>query len=223
MTALRQIWAIVAKDISAEMRTREVLSAMGIYAVLGLVTFSVALDLRGALARAAAPGVLWMTLTFAGMLGLSRSMEREQEQQAMDGLLLAPVDRSVIYLGKVAGNLLFLMLVEAVAMPLAAALLGVALLRIPILAVTLLGTIGYAAAGTLLAAVSVNTRAQAVALPVLFLPLLIPVILGVVQSTAGLLEGSTLAEVSGWVRLLAAYDLVVVAAGMLTFAYVVED
>ncbi len=141
----------------------------------------------------------------------------------MDGLLLAPVDRSVIYLGKVAGNLLFLMLVEAVAMPLAAALLGVALLRIPILAVTLLGTIGYAAAGTLLAAVSVNTRAQAVALPVLFLPLLIPVILGVVQSTAGLLEGSTLAEVSGWVRLLAAYDLVVVAAGMLTFAYVVED
>ncbi len=223
MTALRQIWAIVAKDVSAEMRTREVLSAMGIYAVLGLVTFSVALDLRGALARAAAPGVLWMTVTFAGMLGLSRSMEREQEQQAMDGLLLAPVDRSVIYLGKVAGNLLFLMLVEAVAMPLAAALLGVALLRIPILAVTLLGTIGYAAAGTLLAAVSVNTRAQAVALPVLFLPLLIPVILGVVQSTAGLLEGSTLAEVSGWVRLLAAYDLVVVAAGMLTFAYVVED
>lgn len=196
---------------------------MGIYAVLGLVTFSVALDLRGALARAAAPGVLWMTVTFAGMLGASRSMEREQEQQAMDGLLLAPVDRSVIYLGKVAGNLLFLMLVEAVAMPLAAALLGVALLRIPILAVTLLGTIGYAAAGTLLAAVSVNTRAQAVALPVLFLPLLIPVILGVVQSTAGLLEGSTLAEVSGWVRLLAAYDLVVVAAGMLTFAYVVED
>ncbi len=223
MTALRQIWAIVAKDVSAEMRTREVLSAMGIYAVLGLVTFSVALDLRGALARAAAPGVLWMTVTFAGMLGLSRSMEREQEQQAMDGLLLAPVDRSVIYLGKVAGNLLFLMLVEAVAMPLAAALLGVALLRIPILAVTLLGTIGYAAAGTLLAAVSVNTRAQAVALPVLFLPLLIPVILGVVQSTAGLLEGSTLAEVAGWVQLLAAYDLVVIAAGMLTFAYVVED
>lgn len=223
MTALRQIWAIVAKDVSAEMRTREVLSAMGIYAVLGLVTFSVALDLRGALARAAAPGVLWMTVTFAGMLGLSRSMGREQEQQAMDGLLLAPVDRSVIYLGKVAGNLLFLMLVEAVAMPLAAALLGVALLRIPILAVTLLATIGYAAAGTLLAAISVNTRAQAVALPVLFLPLLIPVILGVVQSTAGLLEGSTLVEVSGWVRLLAAYDLVVVAAGMLTFAYVVED
>ncbi|NLD42517.1 MAG: ABC transporter permease [Chloroflexi bacterium] len=223
MTALRQIWAIVAKDVSAEMRTREVLSAMGIYAVLGLVTFSVALDLRGALARAAAPGVLWMTVTFAGMLGLSRSMEREQEQQAMDGMLLAPVDRSVIYLGKVAGNLLFLMLVEAVAMPLAAGLLGVALLRIPILAVTLLGTIGYAAAGTLLAAISVNTRAQAVALPVLFLPLLIPVILGVVQSTAGLLEGSTLAEVAGWVQLLAAYDLVVIAAGMLTFAYVVED
>jgi heme exporter protein B len=223
VTALRQIWAIVAKDVSAEMRTREVLSAMGIYAVLGLVTFSVALDLRGALARAAAPGVLWMTVTFAGMLGLSRSMEREQEQQAMDGMLLAPVDRSVIYLGKVAGNLLFLMLVEAVAMPLAAGLLGVALLRIPILAVTLLGTIGYAAAGTLLAAISVNTRAQAVALPVLFLPLLIPVILGVVQSTAGLLEGSTLAEVAGWVQLLAAYDLVVIAAGMLTFAYVVED
>ncbi len=223
MSALRQVWTIASRDIAAEMHTHEIVSSLAVYVVLALLAFGFALDLSGPLARLAAPGVLWVTVTFAGMLGLQRSLAREGEQRAMDGLLMAPVDRAVIYLGKALGNLLLILVVEALALPLASGLLGVNLLRGDVLLVTLLGTVGYVAAGTLLAAVAASTRAQAVALPILLLPLQVPGLLSAVQATAGLLEGGTLADVSGWVQLLVTYDLVVTAVAMVTFEFVVED
>lgn len=223
MSALRQVWTIASRDIAAEMHTHEIVSSLAVYVVLALLAFGFALDLSGPLARLAAPGVLWVTVTFAGMLGLQRSLAREGEQRAMDGLLMAPVDRVVIYLGKALGNLLLILVVEALALPLASGLLGVNLLRGDVLLVTLLGTVGYVAAGTLLAAVAASTRAQAVALPILLLPLQVPGLLSAVQATAGLLEGGTLADVSGWVQLLVTYDLVVTAVAMVTFEFVVED
>jgi heme exporter protein B len=218
-----QVLAIVAKDIAAELHTREMVSAMLVFAVLALLVFSFALDLGGAMARAAAPGVLWATVAFAGTLGLSRSLAREQQTGCMDGLLLAPMDRSAIFLGKALGNLAFIGIVEAVLLPLFAVLFDTPLLRPGVLVVTALGTVGYAAVGTLLAAIAINTRAREVMLPVLLLPLAIPVLIGAVQATSWLVEGGTLAEVGGWVRLLVAYDLIIVAVSVLTFGYVVEE
>ncbi|RLC92723.1 MAG: cytochrome C biogenesis protein [Chloroflexi bacterium] len=223
MNFIRQVYAIVAKDIAAELHTREMVSAMLVFAVLAMFIFSFALDLRGAMARAAAPGVLWATVTFAGTLGLSRSLAREQQSGCIDGLMLAPVDRSAIYFGKAIGNLIFMGVVEIVLLPLFSALFNVSLLRPGVLLVMALGTVGYGAVGTLLAAIAVNTRAREVMLPVLLLPLAIPALIAAVQATAGLVDGGTLADVGGWTQLLVAYDLVIVAVSMLTFGYVVEE
>jgi heme exporter protein B len=219
---LRKVLAIVDKDIAAELHTKEMVSAMLVFSVLALLIFSFALDLRGEMAEVAAPGVLWATITFAGTLGLSRSLAREQQGGCIDGLLLAPVDRSAIFFGKAIGNLLFMVVVEVILLPFFAALFDVALLRPSVLIVLILGTIGYAAVGTLLAAIAVNTRAREVMLPVLLLPLAVPVLIGAVRATGGLVEGMTLGEVRGWVRILVVYDLVISAVSLLTFGYVVE-
>ena len=222
MEFLRKVLAIVDKDIAAELHTKEMVSAMLVFSVLALLIFSFALDLRGEMAEVAAPGVLWATITFAGTLGLSRSLAREQQGGCIDGLLLAPVDRSAIFFGKAIGNLLFMVVVEVILLPFFAALFDVALLRPSVLIVLILGTMGYAAVGTLLAAIAVNTRAREVMLPVLLLPLAVPVLIGAVRATGGLVEGRTLGEVEGWVRILVVYDLVIWAVSLLTFGYVVE-
>jgi heme exporter protein B len=223
MNFLRNVFAIVAKDIAAELHTKEMISAMLVFAVLALLIFSFALDLRGAVAEAAAPGVLWATIAFAGTLGLSRSMAREQQAGCIDGLLLAPMDRSAIFFGKALGNLAFMAVVEIVLLPLFSAFFDVMLLRGGVLVVLALGTIGYAAVGTLLAAIAVNTRAREVMLPILLLPLAVPVLIAAVQATGGLIEGASLTEMGGWVRILVVYDLVIVAASLLTFEYVVGE
>jgi heme exporter protein B len=213
----------VHKDIVAELHTKEMISAMLVFSVLALLIFSFALDLRGETAEAAAPGVLWATVAFAGTLGLSRSLAREQQSGCIDGLLLAPVDRTAIFFGKAAGNLLFIVIVEAVLLPLFSALFDVALMQYTVLVVLVLGTLGYASVGTLLAAIAVNTRAREVMLPVLLLPLAVPVLIGAVRATGGLVEGATLSEVGGWIRILVVYDLVIMAVSLLTFRYVVEE
>ena len=148
MGFLTKVWAIVVKDVAAELHTREMVSAMLVFSVLSLLIFSFALDLRGTIAQAAGPGVLWATIAFAGTLGLSRSMAREQQSGCIDGLLLAPVDRSAIFFGKAFGNLIFMAIVEVVLLPLFSALFDVPLLLPGVLLVVALGTLGYAAVGT---------------------------------------------------------------------------
>ena len=219
---LRQVVAVVAKDLTAELRTREILSAMFVFAFLAMLIFSFALDLRGAVARAAAPGVLWTTIAFAGTLGLSRSMAREQETGGIDGLLLSPADRTVILFGKALGNMIMMLALEAVLVPLSAILFNVPLFAPDVLAILLGGTLGYALVGTLLAAIAVNTRAREVMLPILLLPLVMPLLIAAVQATRGSLEGLTWAELGGWINLLVVYDLLIAAAALLTFEYVVE-
>jgi heme exporter protein B len=220
---LAKVWVIVVKDVAAELHTREMVSAMLVFAVLSLLIFSLALDLRGAVARAAGPGVLWVTVAFAGTLALSRSLAREQQSGCIDGLLLAPMDRSAIFFGKALGNLIFMAVVEIVLLPLFSALFDVPLLLPGVLLVVALGTLGYAAVGTLLASIAVNTRAREVMLPVLLLPLAVPLLIAAVQATGRLMEGASLGEVGGWLQLLVIYDLLVVAVSMLTYNYVVEE
>jgi len=223
LSFLRKLLAIVNKDIAAELHTKEMVSAMLVFSALTLLIFSFALDLRGDVAEAAAPGVLWATIVFAGTLGLSRSLVREHQDGCIDGLLLAPMDRSAIFLGKAAGNFLVMAVVEVILLPFFSALFDVPLLQPEVGLVLALGTLGYAAVGTLLAAIAVNTRAREVMLPVLLLPLAVPVLIGAVRATGGVIDGATLGEVGGWIRILVVYDLVIVAVSLLTFGYVVEE
>ncbi len=222
MTSLRQILAIVRKDLTAELHTREIFSAMFIFAVLALLVFSFALDLQGATGRTAAPGVLWTTIAFSGTLGLNLSLAREQKNGGIAGLLLAADDRTVIFFGKAIGNLVLILIVTAVLLPLGTVLLDVNFLRPDIGAVVVLGTVGYAIVGTLLATMAINTRAREVMLPILLLPLVIPLLLAAVRATAGLLEGLTWDTSAPWIRILVVYDLVQTALAILTFEYIIE-
>jgi heme exporter protein B len=223
MQALRIIWAILVKDIHAEIRTRDVLSSMLVFGTLALLIFSIALDLRGALAQAAAPGILWSTIAYAGTMGLNRSLAREKRTGALAGTRMAPIDHSLIFYGKALGNLVFIGMAEAVLLPVSALLLDVPFLQPQVLLIVLLGTGGYAAAGTLLAAIAANTRAQEVMLPILLLPLTVPLLIAAVQATSGLTTGASLAEIGNWLRILVVYDLVIVAVSTITFGYTLED
>ena len=223
MGYLRKVYAIVWKDVRAELRTKDILSSMLVFAALAVVIFQFAFDLRADNARLVLPGVVWIAITFSGVLGLNRSFILEQDRGSMEGLLLAPMDRSVIYFGKLIGNLLFIFAVELVLLPLASIFFNVWIVTPSILLVVFLGTIGFAAVGTLFAALSVNTRAREVMLPILLFPIMVPVLIAGVRAMGALLDGETLKDVAQWLRLLVAYDVIFIAAAFLLFDFVVEE
>src|SRR5512136_669943 len=155
----RKVLAIVAKDVAAEIRTKEMSGAMFVFALLILFIFNFAFDLRADNMSTLAPGVLWIAIVFAGMLGLSRSFILERDRGVLDGLLLAPVDRSAIYLGKMIGNVLFISFVEIIILPFFIVLFNQPVAVLPLLVgVIILGTIGFASVGTLFSAMAVHTR-----------------------------------------------------------------
>ena len=190
MAYLRKVFAVVAKDVAAELRTREMLSSMFVFSLLVILIFNFAFDLRAENQKTLAPGVLWVAIAFAGMLGLSRSFIIEKDRGSMEGLLLTPVDRSAIYLGKMLGNLLFIGIVEIIILPIFIVLFNLSAAHLPLLVgVMILGTIGFAGVGTLFSAMAVHTRAREVLLPILLFPVVIPVMLASVKLTAAILDG----------------------------------
>ena len=224
MPYLRKIVAIVAKDIAAELRTREMLSSMFVFALLVILIFNFAFDLRADNQRTLAPGVLWVAIAFAGMLGLSRSFIMEKDRGSMEGLLLAPVDRSAIYLGKMLGNVLFITVVEVVILPIFIVLFNLSAEDLPLLAgVMLLGTVGFAGVGTLFSAMAIHTRAREVLLPILLFPVVIPVMLASVKLTAAILDRVAFDEVQNWFSLLVAFDVIFMALSVILFDFVVEE
>ncbi len=168
--AWQAVWAVVKKDIVAELRTKETLSMMLIFVLLAVFIFNFAFDLRVDNVREVAPGVMWVAFVFAGILGLNRSFIQEVDRGCLDGLLMAPVDRSLIFLGKMLGNLIFMLVVDAMALPVFSVLLNLALVRWDIVLIVVLGTVGFAGIGTLFAAMTANTRAREVMLPLLLSP-----------------------------------------------------
>lgn len=223
MNFIRKVLAIVWKDVTAELRTKDIFSSMFVFALLAVVIFQFAFDLRADNVKLVAPGVIWVAVTFAGVLGLSRSFILEQDRGSLEGLLLAPVDRSAIYFGKMIGNLLFILVMELVLLPLASVFFNIMLISLPVLLFVLLGTIGFAAVGTLFSALSINTRAREVMLPILLFPVMVPVLIAGVRATGSLLDGEPLSELSHWLRLLLAYDAIFIAVAFLLFDYVVEE
>ena len=220
---LRAVSAIVWKDLAAEMRSRELLGAMLVFALLVILIFNFALELDIRTRETITSGVLWVTFTFAGTLGLNRSMAIEKDRGCLDGLLLAPVDRSALYFGKALGNLVFMLIVEAIVLPVYSVLYNVNLLQPGLLLVIALGSIGYVTVGTLLASMAVQARTRDILLPILLFPVIIPVLVTAVKASNGFLQGLDMAEIWPWLNLLIGYDVIFAAVALMVFDYVVEE
>jgi heme exporter protein B len=221
---LKKVWAIVKKDVLAELRTKEMFSSMFIFALLVIVIFNFAFDPGMEYVTDVAPGILWVAFTFAGILGLNRSFVQEQENNCLQGMMLTPIDRGAIYLGKFLGNLLFMMLVELMALPLFVLFFNLSILpQLPLMIlVMILSTIGFAAVGTLFSAMSVTTRTREVMLPILLFPVVVPVIIAAVKTTGKILGGKGIDDIIPWVKLLTGFDIIFLVVCLLTFEYVVE-
>lgn len=222
-STLKAIGAIAWKDLTAEIRSRELLSAMLVFALLVILVFNFALELDLETRRTVTSGVLWVAFAFAGTIGLNRSLAIEKDRDCLDGLLLAPVDRSAIYFGKALSNLAFMLVVEAIVLPIYSLLYNTNLFNLGLIGTILLGSIGYIAVGTLLASMAVQARTRDILLPILLFPVVIPVLVAAVKASGGFLQGLPAAAIMPWINLLVAYDIIFIAVAFMVFDFVVEE
>jgi heme exporter protein B len=223
LSYLDAISAIIWKDVIAELRSRELLTAMLVFAMLVILIFNFALELDPVARLAATPGILWATFAFAGTLGLNRSMAVEKDRGCLDGLLLAPLDRSAIFFGKTFSNLTFMLIVEAIVLPVYSILYNLNLFIPGLIVVILLGSLGYVTIGTLLSTMAVQTRTRDVLLPILLFPVAIPVLIAAVKASSGILGGLPISEIQPYITLLVAYDLIFLSIAFMVFDFVVEE
>lgn len=221
----RVVWAIIAKDAMVEWRTKTAFLSAMVFAILVLSILFFARDPTAVSSLDVAPGALWVTFTFAAMVGLNRAFLLERENGAMDGMLLTPIPRTAIFVGKMGGNLLFVALVEAISIPLFILFYNVSLAgRLPqLILVTAMATVAFVAVGTLLSAMVVRTRFAELMLPVLLLPFLIPPVVSAVQLTARILAGRPLSEMMPWLKLLAGFDIVFCVLTVLLFEATLDE
>jgi heme exporter protein B len=220
---LKAAAAIAWKDLKIEWRSRDLVLAMVLFAALAVMIFAFALELDQGAQASVVGGVFWVTVDFAGMLGLGRSLAAEQDRGSFDGLLLAPVDRAALYFGKMAGNLLFMLIVAALLIALLTVFFGVSLFDPLLIGVALLGTLGFSAVGTLLASMSVKTRARETMLPVLLLPVALPLVIAAVRATNAILDGLPFDLWRIWPVLLITMDVIYLAGAALLFDFIVEE
>lgn len=224
---------IARKDLLAEFRTKQMLNSMVIFALLVIVIFSFAFgneatifvpNLNKKIVDLLAPGMLWISFTFAGMLGLSRSFAGEKEEGCLEGLKLCPVERSEIYNGKVLSNAVLMFLMEMATLPIFIVLFSYEIKNIfGLVVVIILGTFGFIFVGTLLSALTVNTRTREILLPVILFPVLIPVILSAVTATGIMLSNGNFSDVAGELQILVVYDLIFFVVAQMVFEYTIED
>jgi heme exporter protein B len=224
---------IAKKDLKTEFRTKQMLNSMIIFALLVIVIFSFAFgneatiyisNLNKKIVDLLAPGMLWIAFTFAGMLGLSRSFAGEKEEGCLEGLKLCPTDRSEIYNGKVLSNAVLMFLMEMATLPIFIVLFSYDIQNIPgLIVVIILGTFGFIFVGTLLSALTVNTRTREILLPVILFPVLIPVILSAVTATGTMLAKGDFSDIAGELQILVVYDIIFFVVAQMVFEYTIED
>ncbi|MGF7184033.1 heme exporter protein B [Desulfitispora alkaliphila] len=224
MNFFRQVKTMVWKDLTSEFRTKEMLSSMLIFALLVIVIFSFAFNPTRETTAEVFPGVIWVAFVFASVLGFNRSFTLEKSNDALMGLMLIPADRSVIYFGKVISNFVVVALVELISLPLFFILFdyrieGSIML---LLLVLFLGTVGFIAVGTFLAALAANTKTSEILLPIIMFPIVVPVIIAAVESTSVILGGTSNVELRSWIMLLAAYDIIFLVVPFVLFDYILE-
>jgi heme exporter protein B len=222
---LNQIAAIVWKDFVTELKTRELLSAMFIFALLVILIFIFSINLSIVKASEVGPGILWVAFLFAGTIGLNRSFMLEKENGCLMGLMLVPADRTAIYFGKLISNLIFLSIMELFILPLFMIFFNIDLLSHlgPLLIVVFLGTLGFCALGTLLSSLSSNLKTREIMLPILLYPLLIPIVIGAVRMTGQILDGVELFDMMKWIGLTASFDIIYIGVSIMTIDHILEE
>ena len=219
----KAMFAVVWKDLIAEVRGKELISAMLVFALLVIFIFNFALELDPKTRSALTAGILWVTITFAGTLGLNRSMAVEKDRGCLDGLLLAPVDRTAIYFGKSLANWIFMVIVALIVLPIYSILYNTNIISPALLLVIVLGSEGYVAIGTLLASMAVQARTRDILLPILLFPVILPVLIAAVKASAGILNGFPLEDLQTWFNLLIVYDIIFTSVAFMVFDSVVEE
>lgn len=222
---LQAAWLLARKDLAIEFRTRTAFLSALVFAILALCIFYFAWDESIVPPSALAPGVLWVVLTFSALLGLQRSFGLEEHDRGIDALLVSPVSRESIYLGKAIGNLIFLSAVQAVTIPALALFYNLPVGR-PLLIVSgvvLLAMIGIVAVGTLFSAMAVNTRLAELLLPMLSLPFFVPILMSAAQVSQRVLAGRPMSESSAYMNILISFDVVFIVACTLAFPFTLEE
>ena len=222
---LRSALLVARKDLAIELRTKSALFSALAFTLLGIVIFYFAWDPSGVSSADLAPGVLWVIFTFGGLLGLNRSFALEHADRALDALLAAPVEREALFLGKALANLVFVLLVQAVAIPAVALFYNLPIGGVwpALVALVAVAAIGLVCVGTLFSAMTTNTRIAELLLPMLALPFFVPIVMPAAQVTARLLAGRPVAEAWPYLRILLAFDLVFLVACTLAFPLTVEE
>jgi len=220
---LKTVLTIVRKDLRAELRSRELVTSMALFAFLSILIFSFALELDREAREEAISGVLWVTVVYASTIGLNRSMAGEREQGNMDAMLISPIDRAAIFFGKLVGNLIFTLLVGMLLLPVMMILYNKDMVQPWILAVLALGTVGFVSVGTLLATMTTQTRARESLLPIVMMPIALPVLLAAVRATTSILNAENFADWVFWPQLLLAVDAIYLLLCYLLFEYVIEE
>jgi heme exporter protein B len=220
MRFLQIVWLVMRKDLIIEIRSREILYTTVFFAVSCVVVFAFGFVREGRPVEDAASGILWIAIAFSGTLALGRAFERERQSETLRALLLAPVDRPALYLAKLVGVLVLLLLVEVLVVPLVALMFQAPLFAAPLTMIGLLlaGTVGFTAVGTLFAAMLVRARSRDVLLPVLLYPITVPVIIAGVRGTAALLQVETdVGMARAWLSMLVFFDVVFITLALWTF------
>ena len=224
-----RVFAIFWKDVLSEIRTKEIVTAVLVFALLVLVIFNFAFDpVSGTTAASGttapiAPGILWVAFTFAGILGLNRVFAVEKENASLAGLRLCPVDRMVIFWGKLAGSFTFMLVIAAVITPIFLVLFNLPLFLPRLALIIVLATLGFTSVGTLFSALAMNIRARDIMLPILFLPLVVPVIIGAVETTTCVLAGGPWSDMLTWLEIMIAFDIIYLVVATLMFEFVIEE
>ena len=221
----RTLFTICGKDLRIEVRTREIITTAGFFAALVTIMASVSFTTSDEVAQRLAPGAIWLPTAFASILALSRTWQREREESALTGLLVAPIARSALFLGKALGIFVFVLAVECIVVPLAALMFHVELLAVlPGLAIFMvLGTIGIAATGTLFGAMTARTRARDLVLASVLFPLLSPTLLSCVAGSKDLFSGAPVSELRSYFLLLGVFDAVALLGGVSLFGALLDD
>ena len=220
---LRPVLVIVWKDILLELRSRDLVVSVLVFGLLAVVVFNFALNNAPGRAEQLAPGILWTAFAFAAILAMNRAFVRDQEQGGLEGLLISPVSRDAIFLGKALTSLIFMLLIEAALLPVYAVMLDFSALSFNLVLTIFLGTLGFAVVGTLFSAMAVQTRSREIMLPVLFFPVVLPVIIAAVEASTRAVGGETFVGLGRWLPLIGVFDALFLVICPWVFAFVVEE
>ena len=220
---IRAILTIAGKDLRAELRSRQLIGAMGLFALLATMVFYFTLESRADVRLAALPAVLWVTIVFAGTLGLNRSLAQEHDRGSLDGLLLAPIDRVALFYGKLIGTWLFSLVVAAIVTVALSILFNVGLFMPSWWGIIVLGTVGFATVGTLIGSMAVHARGRETTFPILILPVALPIIMASVNASNAILAGLPLSDWAAWPVMLASSDVIFLALASMLFEFVIEE